>query len=89
MYEQTVVVTNKSGLHARPAAQFAAEARKHASKVTVVNMASGKAADAKSIIKVLTLGITAGTEITVRAEGEDEKAAVDDVVALVKSGCGE
>ena len=82
-------MTNQSGLHARPAAQFAAEARKYPGEMTVTNLSSGQAADAKSIIKVLTLGITSGTTIAICAEGEGEKEAVTAMVELVKSGCGE
>lgn len=89
MQEVITTVINPNGIHARPASFFVNEAKKFQSKVTVENMASGKSKDAKSILGVMSLGMTKGTQIKITAEGEDEEAAIKAMLALVESGCGE
>ncbi|MGI9951888.1 HPr family phosphocarrier protein [Moorellaceae bacterium AZ2] len=83
MIEKTIVITNETGLHARPAALFVQEATKFKSKITVSK--AGREADAKSILSVIALGAGKGSEITLTAEGEDEKAAIDSLVALIQN----
>ena len=89
MQEVITTVINPNGIHARPASFFVNEAKKFQSKVTVENMGSGKSKDAKSILGVMSLGMTKGTQIKITAEGEDEEAAIQSMLALVESGCGE
>jgi phosphotransferase system HPr (HPr) family protein len=85
-----LVVRNPSGLHARPAALFVRTAGQFASKVTVSNPAAGKGpVDAKSILSVLTLGVSSGTEIDVTAEGDDAEAAIAGIREAVEAGLGE
>jgi len=84
MTEGRAVVASSVGLHARPAATFVQEAMKYKSKVTVE--ASGKAADAKSIIQVLKLGAKYGQEVIIRAEGDDEAEAVANLCVLIEKG---
>ncbi|MFC0309705.1 phosphocarrier protein Hpr [Gallibacterium trehalosifermentans] len=81
MYSQDITITAPNGLHTRPAAQFVKEAKGFSSDITVTS--GGKSASAKSLFKLQTLGLTQGTTITISAEGEDEKAAVDHLVALI------
>lgn len=81
MYQQDVTITATNGLHTRPAAQFVKEAKTFASDITV--NANGKSANAKSLFKLQTLGLTHGTVITISAEGEDEKQAVDHLTKLI------
>lgn len=64
------VIKEKIGLHARPAGLFVKEASKAASSVTVEYL--GNRADAKSILKVMELGVKSGGEILVTVEGVDE-----------------
>lgn len=87
MVKATVKVTNKVGLHARPAALFVQEAMKHSSKITV--LAGGRTADAKSILQVLALGVKCGQEIGIVAEGADESVALEKLVKLVENGLGD
>jgi phosphocarrier protein len=87
MYEQKIVVTNKSGLHARPAMLFTKAAANYQAKIMIQK--GEKTADAKSILKVLALGVTAGTELIISAEGQDEKQAVNALVAMINEGLGE
>ena len=80
--ERTLTITNKVGLHARPAALFVqTAARFKDTRVEVVK--DGMVRDAKSILSVLTLGVGQGTTITVRAEGPQADAAVAALTDLV------
>jgi phosphocarrier protein len=87
MYSQNVLVENKTGLHARPAAQFVQSACKFNSNIELCK--NGRKSNAKSIIGVLSLGITKDSTITISACGEDEKAAVDTLVELIRTRFGE
>jgi len=89
MTEITKTVLNASGVHARPAGIFIAEAKKFQSKITVTNLTNDKSADAKSILRVMTLCLTKGTPIKISAEGPDEAEAVAALSALIDSGLGE
>lgn len=90
MYSKTVVVSNPSGLHARPAAVFAKQASAYESKVTIANAAKGTAAvDASSMLAIMMLAAKPGDEVEISAEGADESTAVDELVELIQSGCGE
>lgn len=89
MKEVKTTVVNPNGIHARPASLFVQEAKKFQSNITVENLGTGKAKDAKSILGVMILGMTKGTEIRIVAEGPDEDAAVEAMRQLVDSGCGE
>ncbi|HWP51581.1 MAG TPA: HPr family phosphocarrier protein [Clostridia bacterium] len=82
MKQRTLTLTNPTGLHARPAAEMVKAAAKFKSSITLEG--NGKKADAKSIILVLGLGLRQDDVITIRAEGEDEEAAVQLLVELVK-----
>ena len=81
MYQQEVTITAPNGLHTRPAAQFVKEAKTFSADITLIS--SGKSASAKSLFKLQTLGLTQGTVVTISAEGEDEKQAVEALVKLM------
>jgi len=93
MKEIKVIVKNKVGLHARPAALFVQTASKFKSeiKVSCVDKDTNKTriANAKSILSILTLGVFEGTEITIQTTGEDEESAVQALCDLVASNFGE
>lgn len=89
MYEKKTTIVNKTGLHARPAAQFVSAAKHYSSKITITNLKSGNSADAKALIKLMTLALVQGTEVNLSAEGEDAMKAVDELAALIESGFGE
>ena len=82
MQEAKVLVTNETGLHARPATQFVKTAKQFSSDITV--SCKGKTVSAKSIVHILTMGISKGTEIELTANGEDEQAAVTTLVNLIE-----
>lgn len=87
MPEIKVVVRNKVGLHARPAAMFVKTANQYKSNIQVVN--GTKSANAKSILNVLTLGAGQNAEILIRADGEDSEAALQALHDLVEDNFGE
>lgn len=90
MIEKTTVVCNPSGLHARPASDFVAAAGKYkGTKVKVGRADGGEMVNAKSIVMVLSLAVMQGQGIRIAAEGADEAAAVEELIALVDSGFGE
>ncbi|NLC78590.1 MAG: HPr family phosphocarrier protein [Ruminococcaceae bacterium] len=89
MYSRVTTVINETGLHARPASDFVKVAKEFASKITIRNIAGGETVNAKSIVSILTAGLSKGVEVELCAEGEDENAAVDALVALIESGINE
>jgi phosphotransferase system HPr (HPr) family protein len=86
-----IVVTNKVGLHARPAAQFVAEANKHKNTTVKVRKTGGQTnwMNAKSILSVLTLGVEANQEIELMLEGPDEQETADALRGLIERNFGE
>ena len=83
MVSKKVMVTNKTGLHARPASNLVTFCKKYNSKISLSN--GEKTVSAASIIHVLTLGVKQGTQLEVIAEGEDEATAVEEIVALIEN----
>jgi phosphocarrier protein len=91
MYSVTVQVTNKLGLHARPASDFAMKAKEFSSSIVIRNLDLEQPADisAKSMLKIMAARIKMGARLEIVAEGQDEKQAVDALAALLVSGFGE
>ena len=87
MVEKTIEITNPTGLHARPAALFVQTAGKFTSNIWI--KIEHKKVNAKSIMGLISLAVSKGTEITIVADGEDEELAVKEIVDLVTSGFGE
>lgn len=81
--ERTVRLRNKSGLHARPAAEFVKRAATFDAAVRV----NGK--DAKSLLGIMALGLTQGTEMTISATGPQANEAVESLADMVEGGFGE
>ena len=70
----TYTIQDELGIHARPAGVLVKEVKKFESKITIEG--NGKSADAGKLLAVMGMGIKQGTEITVKAEGADEDAAI-------------
>lgn len=87
MISMKVILGNKSGLHARPANLFTAEAAKHKASVKVLK--NGKEYNAKSIFAVLSMGATQGTELTIVVDGDDEELAMKGLKVLFDQNFGE
>ena len=80
---RTTTLRNKDGLHARPAAEFVKLASTFDARVSVNGV------DAKSMLRIMSLGATAGTAVTLKADGPDARAAVDALAGLIDSNFGE
>lgn len=90
MVENKIIVKHKAGLHARPASLFVRTANKFASEITVTNLSTaGEPVDAKSILMVLTLGVSQNHQIQICADGADEQDAVQKLCELVINNFGE
>ena len=85
MYVKKTVITNRTGLHARPAAEFVAAAGKFKSRITLKRMDNNKEANVKSIVFVLSLSLAQGTQVEISAIGEDEVEAVDTLANLLET----
>ena len=85
-----IVVSNKLGLHARPAMQFVDLANQFKSDIKVVKFGEEPGeADGKSVMEMIILAATEGTKMRIEAEGEDAEEAVAKLVELFESKFGE
>lgn len=87
MLSQAIKIKNPTGLHLRPAGNLCKEAMKFKSKITFEYR--GNTANAKSVLSVLGACIKSGDEITLICEGEDERKALEALIAYIESGLGE
>lgn len=83
MVVKRVTITNQVGLHARPATFFIQKANEF--KCSIYVEKNDRRVNAKSLLGVLSMGITRGTEIDIIADGTDEQQAVDTLSELVNS----
>ncbi len=87
MTQETVMISNKLGLHARAAAKLVHTASVFEAEIYVGT--ENEEVNAKSILGILTLAATKGTPLTVRADGADEREAVQAIVDLFADKFGE
>ena len=87
MQEKAVTIINKLGLHARAAAKFVTTASSYSSNVDISR--DGQRVNGKSIMGVMMLAASKGTEITLIANGNDEKGAIDSLTELIQQRFGE
>jgi len=85
--EKEVDITNKVGLHARPASLLVEAAHKFRSRIWIEK--DGQVANGKNIMSLLLLSADKGSSIKIRAEGSDASEAVQTLVQLVKNKFGE
>ena len=83
MTEQVIKVSNRAGIHARPAAVLVQAAKDFKSSIYFEK--ANDRINAKSIMGILTLAASYKTELKIIAEGEDEKQAVETIVRLFDS----
>ena len=83
MVSKEVVVNNGTGLHARPATLLVKKASSFKSDVSIEF--NRKKANVKSLIGVLSLGVTKGANITVTASGDDEALAAEEIAKLIET----
>ena len=87
MKEKIVKVSNKTGLHARPAALLVQVSSKFQSNIKILK--DDFEVDAKSIMGVMTLAAAAGSELRFIADGPDENEVLDEIESLFNSGFSE
>ena len=87
MIRRSLRIRNRLGLHARAAARFVQTASRFRSQVSAGR--DGRTMDGKSILGILLLGASHGTEIELTLDGPDELEALAALEALVASGFGE
>jgi len=83
MTERTITVSNRAGIHARPSAMLVQTTKNF--KANIYMEKNGDRINAKSIMGIITLGASYGTELKIAADGEDEEDAVDAVVRLFET----
>ena len=84
MVSRTVTITNDTGLHTRPGNEFVNMAKSFASTIDVAND-SGTKVKGTSLLKLLSLGIKKGMNVTVYVDGPDENEAIEKLSELLKN----
>jgi len=87
MAEQTVLICNKLGLHARASAKLAVTATAYPCEVFISQ--NDIEVNGKSIMGIMMLAAARGTSITIRTEGKRDEAALDAIVQLIEERFGE
>ena len=87
MVSKEIVVQNQVGLHARPATFFIQKANEFSSSIWISK--DERKVNAKSLLGVLSLGVTRGMAVTLIAEGSDEETAINELANLVETNFSE
>lgn len=83
MIKRSLIVKNKQGLHARPAALFVQIANKFDSKILVRK--GKRKVNGKSILGILTLAAERGSRISIEADGKDAERAIQELEKILSS----
>ena len=81
--ELKLKLLNEEGMHARPAGVLVKRVGQFKSKIELIS--NGKTVNAKSLLSIMSLGLTAQSEFTVKAEGDDADAAIKSIEELVQN----
>lgn len=87
MVKEKIVVKNKSGLHLRPASELSQIASKMTSEIVIT--AGEKSINPKSVLLLMSAGITQGTEIEISCDGPDEEQDLKGLLDAIAGGFGE
>ena len=82
MKNKEITVTNKLGIHARPASMIVKTAIEFASEIHINK--DGITADAKSIMSIMMLAAGQNSKLNIQADGEDEEKAVEAIAGLFR-----
>ncbi len=83
MVSKQVTIVSATGLHARPASDFAKRAKDFQSAVTIKDVAKDSSpVNAKSIMMILAAGLGTGSKIEIACDGPDEQEALDALIAI-------
>ncbi|MCD5415317.1 MAG: HPr family phosphocarrier protein [Clostridiales bacterium] len=83
MIEKKFVLQSETGMHARPASIFVKAAGAYSSEIFLVK--DGEKYNAKSILGLLSMGASQGTELILLVDGEDEKIAVEELMGIIEN----
>ncbi|MBU0700615.1 HPr family phosphocarrier protein [bacterium] len=86
---ESVIIQNKSGLHARAASIFVHTASRFSSKIEVGKNGTNDFVNGKSILGVLCMAVSPGSKIVIRAVGKDAEAAMIALIELINNKFGE
>ncbi|MGD0100282.1 MAG: HPr family phosphocarrier protein [Acidobacteriota bacterium] len=89
MIRQSVLISNKLGLHARAAAKLVRLASRFSSEIHLSREDANQQIDSKSILGVLMLAASKGTRLVISIEGQDELEAVEAICGLFENKFGE
>jgi len=87
MQERNVTIANKLGLHARAAAKLVTMASGYSSEIDIAR--NDQSVNGKSIMGVMMLAASKGTELVIKTSGTDEQEAADKLVQLITEKFGE
>lgn len=87
MVSETIVIINKLGLHARASSKLVMLASKFNSDIKITK--DSRSASAKSLMTVMMLAANKGSQITIEATGDDEEAALKEIIELFNNRFGE
>jgi len=87
MAEQRVFISNRLGLHARASARFVATASRFACDITLIK--DEVEVNGKSIMGIMMLAASKGSELLLRTEGDDAEQALEALATLVNDRFGE
>lgn len=88
--EAIFVIRNEHGLHARPSAVLVQEVKKYNAEIKVQNLDRGsELVSAKSLMKIVALGVTKGHQLRFVASGEQAKEALEGIGKAIENGLGE
>ncbi|MBT2582178.1 phosphocarrier protein HPr [Planococcus sp. ISL-109] len=83
MVEKQYIITDEAGVHARPASALVGSVSKFQSDITLEY--KGKTVNLKSILGVMSLGVTSGSTVTIAADGADEEEAMTKIDEVLKA----
>lgn len=83
MTEKQFTITDEAGIHARPASALVGALGKFKSDITMEY--NGKKVNLKSILGVMSLGVSSGSTVTIAANGEDEEQAIESITEVMTS----
>ncbi len=87
MIEKQLTIINKLGLHARATAKLIGVTNNFTASIELEK--DGRSVNGKSIMSVMMLAATQGSQLTVRVDGEDEQTAMDAIEAIINDRFGE
>ena len=84
-----VTISNRLGLHARPAMMLAETAMTHESDISIQRLDQDNPVDAKSIMQLMMLAAVCGTKLKIEANGSDAEASVQSIKELIENSFNE